>query len=108
MEIDANADCDALSEDNSTVRALSEDERAIYASLIKNVAEIMGEIMNYREENGGLDPEAPELADSREELQTAITLANLIEGAASRRRMLLEIESSGDDIAPSTSHEIDR
>lgn len=97
MEINRIAADDALPENHPIAQVLSEDERALYGSLVENIQDSIDDIKACQKENGAIDLEAPGLTEATEELRTAYALADLIEEAATARGTSFENRSRQGD-----------
>jgi len=115
MEIDTNIKLQ-LPDDHSTAQELSKQEWVLYLSAIEELIDCAETIEKYQEQNDGVDPEAPKLERTRESLQTAIALSELLEEIAAWRRhgtsqaprvnTYLSVQSSGKSILVSGTREM--
>lgn len=79
--------------DHPVLRELEQTEKSIYWSCGLRIASAMDEITEYLDENGELDPEDPELSQTKELLQGSLALAETLEELAEWRKggVILEV-----------------
>jgi len=95
MQIDTNVSLDVLPNDHPTIDTLNDREKALYLSAVQNLVEGAEDLEeNLEADQGEFGPESPELAETTNQLRTAITLSEIIEEVAEGRKQSFSKDSN--------------
>lgn len=104
MKIDTNSEFDQL-DDHPTFQELSEEEKGLYWSTLKAMAEAARTVKEYREQHEEIDLDDPELDGCIEKVQTAVALSEVLDEIAARRRRGITLDPGGETLLPNIEFE---
>ena len=95
MQVDTDTNVDELPDDHPIANVLNAREKALYLSAVRNAEKVADRLKESYETNlEEFDPESSELVESTNQLRDALTLAELIEEVATRRKQEKKVRST--------------